>query len=86
MSGRLTQGLAPFLRGSKVAENRNTCSLWSAVTSDKPTCQAAVWKGVWFLAETPVALSAPHGSRLEGQSATSRCGLSSPASRQSVTT
>lgn len=33
VSGRLTRGLAPFLRGSKVAEKRNTCSLWSAVTS-----------------------------------------------------
>lgn len=59
--GRLTRGLARFLRGSELAEKRNTGGLWSAVTSDERTCPAAVRKGVWFLAVTPVPLSAPHG-------------------------
>lgn len=56
--GRLTRGLARFLRGSELAEKRNTGGLWSAVTSDERTCPAAVRKGVWFLAVTPVPLSA----------------------------
>lgn len=59
--GRLPRALARS-SGSELAERRDTGSLRSAVTSDKRACPAAVRKGVWFLAVTPVPLGAPHGA------------------------